>query len=183
MTGTVNVSGAAPPLQITGVLSRKFHGNNGAFDINLPLSGTPGLESRTGDYTMVATFTNNVVTGSASVTAGVGTVNGSPIFSGHMMTINVTGVATVQTLTVTLSNVMDEFSQVLPDTPVSMRVLIGDTNANGSVNAADVAQTKSRLGQTLDYTNFRSDVNANGGINAVDVSLVKTHSGDTIPPQ
>ena len=29
------------------------------------------------------------------------------------------GVATAQTLTVTLSHVTDEFSQVLPDTPVS----------------------------------------------------------------
>jgi plastocyanin len=180
MTGTVTVSGAAP-LQITSVVSRKTHGAAGVFDINLPLSGTAGLESRTGDYTMVATFTNNVVSGNASVTGGVGTVNGSPTFSGHTMTINLTGVATAQTLTVTLSHVTDEFSQVLPDTPVSMRVLIGDANANATVNAADVSLTKSSLGSSADATNFRRDVNANGTINAADVAIVKSHLGEGIP--
>ncbi|MGH8102227.1 MAG: plastocyanin/azurin family copper-binding protein [Chthoniobacterales bacterium] len=180
MTGTVTVSGAAP-LQITSVVSRKTHGAAGVFDIDLPLSGTPGLESRTGDYTMVATFTNNVVSGDASVTGGVGTVNGSPTFSGHTMTINLTGVATAQTLTVTLSHVTDEFSQVLPDTPVSMRVLVGDANANATVNAADVSLTKSSLGSSADATNFRRDVNANGTINAADVAIVKTHLGEGVP--
>ena len=171
------------PLQITTVVSRKTHGAAGVFDINLPLSGTPGLESRIGDYTMVATFTNNVVSGNASVTGGVGTVNGSPTFSGHTMTINLTGVTTAQTITVTLSNVTDEFNQVLPDTPVSMRVLIGDVNANASVNAGDVALCKSTLGAIVNSTNFRSDVNANGSINAGDVSIVKAHLGEGIPPQ
>lgn len=180
MTGTVTVSGAAP-LQVTSIVSRKTHGAAGVFDINLPLSGTPGLESRTGDYTMVATFSNNVVSGDASVTGGVGTVNGSPTFSGHTMTINLTGVATAQTLTVTLSHVTDEFSQVLPDTPVSMRVLIGDTNANASVNAADVSLTKSSLGSSADATNFRRDVNANGVINSADVAIVKSHLGEGVP--
>jgi len=49
-----------------------------------------------------------------------------------------------------------------------MGVLAGDTNANRTVNAADVAQTKARLGQAVAGTNFRSDVNANGAINAAD---------------
>lgn len=180
MTGTVHVSGATP-LQITTVVSRKTHGAAGAFDINLPLSGTPGVESRTPDYTMVATFSNNVVSGNASVTGGVGTVNGSPTFSGHTMTINLTGVTTAQTITVTLSNVTDEFAQVLPDTPVSMGVLIGDVNANRSVNAGDVALCKSSLGAIVNSTNFRSDVNANGSVNAGDVSIVKQHLGEGIP--
>ena len=180
MTGTVNVSGATP-LQITTVVSRKTHGAAGVFDINLPLSGTPGVESRTGDYTMVATFSNNVVSGNASVTGGVGTVNGSPTFSGHAMTINLTGVTTAQTITVTLSNVTDEFAQVLPDTPVSMGVLVGDVNANRAVNAGDVSLCKSHLGEAANGGNFRSDVNANGAINSADVAIVKAHLGEGIP--
>ena len=36
------------------------------------------------------------------------------------MTVNLTGVTDVQRLTVTLTGVTDEFSQVLPSTPVSM---------------------------------------------------------------
>ena len=181
MTGTVNVSGAAP-LEITSAVSRKTHGAAGVFDINLPLTGTPGLESRIGDYTMVVTFTNNVVSGNASVTTGIGTVNGSPTFSGTTMTINLTGVTTAQTITVTLTGVTDEFSHVLPDTPISMRVLIGDANANASVNAADVSLTKGQLGQAATGTNFREDVNANGVINSADVALVKSHLGEGVPP-
>jgi hypothetical protein len=169
------------PLQITTVVSRKTHGASGNFDINLPLSGTPGLESRVGDYTLVATFTNGVVSGNASVTSGVGTVNGSPTFSGNTMTISLTGVATAQTITVTLSGVTDIFSQVLPDTPVSMRVLIGDTNANGTVNAGDVALCKSHLGEAANAGNFRTDVNANGSINGADVAIIKLHLGEGVP--
>jgi len=130
---------------------------------------------------MVAMFTNNVVSGNANVTAGIGTVNGPPIFSGHTMTIHLTGVATAQTLTVTLSGVTDEFSHVLPNTPVSMRVLIGDTNANGTVNTADVSQTKAQLGQGTTGANFRTDVNANVVINSTDVAIVKLHLGEGAP--
>ena len=65
---------------------------------------------------------------------------------------------------------------------IPMSILIGDTNANRTVNAADVAQTKSRLGQTIDATNFRSDVNANGSINAADTAIIKQHSGTSLPP-
>ena len=58
----------------------------------------------------------------------------------------------------------------------------GDTNANGAVNAGDVAQTKSRIGQPIDATNFRSDVNANGSLNASDASVVKSKTGTALPP-
>jgi len=166
----------AQPLTLSSGVSRKIHGDAGTFDISLP-----GIECRTGDYSIVLTFSNNVVSGNAAVTGGVGTVSGPPVFSGDTMTINLTGVADVQTLTVTLSNVTDTFGQTLPDTGMTMSVLIGDTNGNGTVNAADVAQTKAQLGQTVTGSNFRTDVNANGTINAVDAALVKQNAGDGLP--
>ncbi|PYK85483.1 MAG: hypothetical protein DMF47_10110 [Verrucomicrobia bacterium] len=173
-----------PALQLTLAVSRKTHGSAGTFDIPLPLSGNPGVECRTGgatdDYTLVFTFTNNVTSGNASVTSGIGSVSGTPIFSGNTMTVNLTGVANAQTLTVTLSGVTDEFSQVLPDTPVSVNMLIGDTSGNGVVNATDVAQTKAQVGQPVTGSNFRTDVNASGIINATDVAIVKAHSGQSI---
>jgi outer membrane protein assembly factor BamB len=173
-----------PALQLTSAVSRKTHGAAGTFDIPLPLSGSPGVECRTGgatgDYTQVFTFTNNVTSGNASVTGGIGSVSGMPVFSGNTMTVNLTGVANAQTLTVTLSGVTDEFSQVLPDTPVSVDMLIGDTNGNGVVNATDVAQTKAQVGQPVTSSNFRTDVNASGIINATDVAIVKAHSGGSI---
>src|SRR5262249_18606565 len=86
-----------------------------------------------------------------------------------------------QALTITLSGVTDEFSQVLPDTTLTARFLIGDLNGNGSVNATDVAQAKSFLGQPVGSTNFRADVNVNATINATDVSIVKSNVGNGLP--
>jgi hypothetical protein len=186
--GATHAYAMVPALQLGSAVSRKTHGGAGTFDIPLPLSGNPGVECRTGgttgDYTLVFTLTNNVTSGNASVTGGIGSVLGMPTFSGNTMTVNLTGVANVQTLTVTLSGVTDEFSQVLPDTPVSVNMLIGDTSGNGVVNATDVAQTKGQVGQPVTSSNFRTDVNANGIINTSDVALVKAHSGGTIsvPP-
>src|SRR5207253_1498762 len=117
----------------------------------------------------------------ASVTSGTGMVSGSPIFAANTMTVNLTGVTNAQTVTVTLSNVIDSFGQVLPDIVLSAGFLLGDTNANGAVNSADVAQTKSRIGQPINTTNFRSDVNVSGGINASDVSIIKSKIGTGLP--
>jgi len=62
-----------------------------------------------------------------------------------------------------------------------MGVLIGDSNGNGAVSSADVAQTKSRSGVMVDATNFHSDVNANGAINDSDISLIKSSVGTGLP--
>jgi hypothetical protein len=176
----------------TNVVSRKTHGGAGNFDINLPLTGNPGIECRTSggtnDYTMIATFSNPVtVNGNpqAQMTLGTGTVgsggvgNGGMVtISGNTVTIPLTNVANAQIINVTLFGVNGSGNVVIP-----MGVLVGDVNGNRAVNASDVAFGKGHLGQPLDATNFRADVNANGVINAVDVSLVKIHSGDTLPPQ
>ena len=60
-------------------------------------------------------------------------------------------------------------------------MLVGDTGGNGSVNAADVGQTKSQSGNAVSGTNFREDVNADGSVNASDVGLVKSRSGNGLP--
>jgi hypothetical protein len=170
-------------LQLMGAVSRKTHGGAGTFDINLPLSSGPGVECRSGggNYTEVFTFTNNVTSGSAAVTSGTGSVSGSPVFSGHTMTVNLIGVIDVQKITVTLTGVTDEFSQVLPSTPVSMNVLIGDVNGNKVVNATDVTLVKSQVGQAVTGSNFREDVNADGSLTSTDVALTKSHVGDGLP--
>jgi subtilisin family serine protease len=181
--GRINMQTAYQYLLLMGAVSRKTQGGAGTFDINLPLSGEPGVECRSsgGNYMQVYTFDNNVVSGSAAVTSGTGSVSGSPTFSGHTMTVNLIGVTDVQRITVTLTGVTDEFSQVLPSTPVSMNVLIGDVNANKTVNATDVALVKSRVGQTVTGSNFREDVNADGSISSSDVALTKSDVGHGVP--
>ncbi len=181
-SGILNIT--AGPLQLLSAVSRKTHGAGGTFDIDLPLSGPPfGVECRNSGanaHTLVFTFSNAVVSGSASVTLGVGTP-AAPTFSGNTMTVDLSGVTDVQVITVTLSNVTDSFAQVLPNTAVSMNVLNADTSGNKTVNGTDVSQTKLQSGVALSGANFREDVNASGGINGTDVSAVKLRSGNALP--
>jgi hypothetical protein len=169
-----------PAFQLSSAVSRKTHGGAGDFDIALP-----GVECRSGgmsnDYTLVFSFSNNLESGNASVTSGTGSVAGTPAISGNTMIVNLTGVTNIQTLSVTLSGLTDQFLQPLPNTAVSMGVLIGDVNGNSAVNASDVSAAKSQIGVPVSNANFRNDVNANGAINASDISIVKSHSGEGLP--
>lgn len=176
----------APALALTAAASRKVHGTAGTFDIDLPLSGSPGVECRTGqptsgDHTLIFTFTNPIVGGTASVTGGTGSVSGNPTAVGGIVIVNLAGVTDVQMITVTLSGVTDNFGQVLSDTVVNANMLIGDTNGNQTVNATDVAQTKGQSGLAVTGANFRQDVNASGTITASDIAQVKTNAGHTLP--
>jgi hypothetical protein len=160
-----------------------MHNGLGPFSIPLPLTGEPGVECRNsnGDQTLVFTFTNNVVSGNASVTTQTGgSVSGSPTFSGNTATVNLTGVTNLQQITVTLSGTTDNFSQVLPDTTVSMNVLLGDVDGNKSVTGGDVNLTKAQVGADVSSSNFRSDVNLSGSITGSDVNLVKAQVGTAL---
>lgn len=180
---------------VNSAVSRKTHGAAGTFDIPLPLTGTPGIECRTGgatnDYTMVVTFTGNVtVTGmpQAEVILGAGCVGSGGVCNGGMVTVSgavvtvpLTNVANDQTINVQLNGINGAADTPATDFTIPMSILIGDTGANGTVNASDVSQTKSRVGQPVDTTNFRSDVNTNGALNASDVALVKSKVGTGLP--
>jgi len=177
----VRVAPSAPVAQ--SAFSRKTHGGAGTFDVPLPLTGSVGVESRSGgatnDYQMIINFANSVTVESASVTSGTGSVSSFSV-SGSQVTVNLTGVTNVQTITVTLHNVNDGTST--GDVPVSMGVLVGDVNGNAAVNASDVSLTKSQVGVAVSGSNFREDVNANGAINSVDVAQVKANVGTALPP-
>jgi PQQ enzyme repeat len=168
-----------PALALSSTVSRKTHGAAGDFDISLP-----EVECRNGgvngDYSLVFTFTNNVTSGTASVDGGTGTLSGAPVFSGHNVTVNLTGVANAQDLAVSLNGVTDEFGQTLASASATMSVLIGDTSGNGMVSSSDISQTKAAAGQPISGSNFREDVNASGGITSADISLVKAHSGESV---
>ena len=97
------------------------------------------------------------------------------------MTVPLSGVTDVQTITVTLSGVTDVSGQVLPDTPVSASMLIGDVNGDKTVNTTDVTVTKGQVGQAVTTSNFRDDVNVNGAITSADTKKVKGAVGHTLP--
>jgi hypothetical protein len=158
------------------------------FDINLPLFGSPGIESRSGgvsnDYQVVFSFPNVVAFNSAAVTAGAGgsaDLAGPPTISpdGTQLTVNLTNISNAQRITVTLFGANYGFDPV--DVAVPMGILVGDTSGNGVVNASDLTKTKGQAGRALNSENFREDVNVSGSINASDVSLVKSKSGTALP--
>jgi hypothetical protein len=173
---------ALPDLTLTSAVSRKIHGAAGAFDIDLPLSGSVGVESRGDDGTLslVFTFNSSVVTGSASVTSGTGGVSGVS-FGGNTMTVNLTGVTNAQRITINLSGITDIFSRVLPDTSIVMGALLGDVNGSGRVDAADVSLVRQQTLQAVTSSNFREDINTSGRIDAADVSVVRQQTLTSLP--
>lgn len=187
----INKPGYAGQLSdlLTLAVSRKTHGAAGTFDIDLPLSGPAGVECRSGSiYTVVFTFASPL-TGVASVTAtATGNIQPGPASGmidpndAHNYIANLTMLPNAQYITTTLHDVNDSDGNFSTSVPSVMGLLIGDTNANRAVNSGDVAQTKSRLGQIIDATNFRSDVNANGAINSGDVANIKSSLGTALPP-
>ncbi|MGH7937940.1 MAG: dockerin type I domain-containing protein, partial [Bryobacteraceae bacterium] len=171
------------PLQLTAAGSRKTHGDFGPFDVDLLAPNPVECRSSGGEHTFIFTFSNMIVSGSASLSSGVGSISGSPVISGKTITVNLTGVADAQKIAVTLQDVTDRFAQVLPDTTVTVGMLIGDTTGDGGVTSSDISQTKGQVGTSASNSNFREDVTVNGFISASDVSFVKSRSGTFLPPE
>jgi hypothetical protein len=169
-------------MQLMHVVSRKTHGNAGTFDVDLPISGSPGIECRSGgatnDYTLVFTFANNVSAQSASVTAGAGSATNFTVL-GNIVTVTLTGVTNVQTITAKLTGVSDGTNN--SDVEVEMGVLVGDVSGNGVVSNGDVSLVQAQVAQPVTLSNFRDDVNANGVISNGDVSLAQALVGTTLP--
>ena len=89
------------------------------------------------------------------------------------------GSCNAQYITIQLLLVSDGTNIINPS--VTFGLLIGDVNANGAVNATDVAQTKAQSGTAANPPNFREDVNGDGNINATDIALVKSKVGTSLP--
>lgn len=166
------------PLMLTSVVSRKTHGAVGDFDINLPADGS-GIECRSGgvnsDYTLVFSFPNTMT---SCGTASTGAVSSGP--NSNQCTVDLTGVANAQNVTVTLTGATDSTGATGPVSG-TMGVLIGDTNADRTVNSGDIGQTKSQSGSPVTGSNFREDVTVDGSINSGDIGLVKSKSGTALP--
>jgi hypothetical protein len=176
------------PVQLNTVVSRKIHGSAGTFDIDLPVTGPHGIESRSGgpenDYTMIFNFSNPLhnVDG-ATVSSGNGSVSSSGIDTSdaHRYIVDLTGVSSGQHIFVTLHNVQDEAGRVSDVISAPMSVLVGDVTTNKVVSNTDVAAVKVRVAAPVTASNFREDVSANGVISNTDVSITKTQVGTTVP--
>ena|GEM_PF-5178592 len=162
---------------LTGVsaVSRKTHRAAGVFDIDLPLTGNPGVECRkpgsNGAYQIVVNFANPpTVDGPVTVTSGFGSVSNYAV-DGQDVTIDLVGVTNKQTINVTLSGVHN--GAIDGDIVISMQVATGDVNGDGVVSRDDVTEAQGQIGNPVTEDNFRDDVTADGRITSADVKVIK----------
>jgi hypothetical protein len=173
------------PVQLVDVVSRKVHGDSGTFDIDL--TNGNGIECRSGgangDYTLVFTFANPLTSvDGASVTTGTGNVSANGIGPNpNQYTIDLTGVADAEHVTVSLTNVTDSAGNFSSSIAASMGVLLGDVDATGRVDGNDVSAVQSHTRQAVDSTNFRYDVNTSGLIDGNDVSITQGKTRTSLP--
>jgi hypothetical protein len=176
-------------LGLASAVSRKTHGPAGEFDLPLVLHppGSGTVEPRaSGPTTLVLYFTENV-------TAADGVVNGnefaimnatysSASISGNTVTLNLTNVVNQSVVSVSINGITSiSGTTLMGDSDIEVRALVGDTNGSTSVNATDISQAKSKVGNIVSGSNFWHDVTVDGNLNTSDVLLVKFKSGTNVP--
>lgn len=180
---TTNGGGQGDGLQLLEAVSRKGH-----FDVDLPLTGAPGIECRSGgnagSYVLALTF-NNQLTAVDGMATSCGTITSSTINQSDttQLLVSLAGVTcNAGNLSLIVTGVHDDGGNVLPSATVTMSLLLGDVNGDGIVDSADVRQTKRDRGKHTDVSNFREDMNTNDRIDGVDFSIVKAQVGTMLPP-
>jgi uncharacterized repeat protein (TIGR03803 family) len=174
------------PVQLTRVVSRMIHGTAGSFDVDL--TNGNGIECRSGgannDYSLVFSFANPLLAvAGASISNGTGSVVSTSIDSNdtHNYLVNLTGVTNAQLITVSLANVRDSLGNFSSSVSTRMGVLLGDVNASGRVDAADVSAVRQQALQPITTSNFREDLNVSGRIDAADVSITRQQTLTSLP--
>lgn len=159
----------------------------GGFAIDLPLTGSSGVESRSGgsqgSYTVSFTF-DHPLTNVAGVRTSCGTVTSSQIDGSdpHVYVVNLSAAAcNAQNVAVTLTGISDDQGNTLASASVTLGLLLGDVDGDRTVTTTDFNATKTDSGQTTDGTNFREDLNANGRIDRADAKSVRGQIGTALP--
>ncbi|MBA3962043.1 MAG: exo-alpha-sialidase [Chthoniobacterales bacterium] len=174
----VRVAPAPTGINLVSAASRLTQGTAGTFDINMPLTGTSGVECRSAStYNAVFTFDAPVTSGQVTVLSGTATV-GTITFSGNSMIVPLTGVTSAEVVTLHTQNINGD-GQAHGDVPFGF--LVGDADATRVVGKSDQTLVQGQLRQPVTSANFREDLNADGRIQNGDVQLVKADKGHTIP--
>ncbi|HEY2713339.1 MAG TPA: hypothetical protein VGI60_12555 [Chthoniobacterales bacterium] len=170
---------------LSSAASHLTHDDGSSFDINLPLTGQPGVESRSsaeGNYEIDLTSDMNL-TAIANTTASCGTVTSSMIDATNpeRVVVNLNAAScNAQDVTVSL-DLTNAQGDTFPGASVTLGFLLGDVDGNGRVTKADFNATKAANGQTVDDTNFRKDVNLSGTIDREDATVVREQLGTSLP--
>jgi hypothetical protein len=172
----------APPTSVRTLLSaasRLTHAGAGTFDISMPLTGdVSGVEDRSSStYKAVFTFDGAVTSGQVTVVSGIATV-GAILFSGNIMTAQLTGVTSAEVVTLRVQNINGD-GQLHGDVPFGF--LTADVNGNRIVDRPDQQQLRADRGEPVTSGNFRDDINLSGRVDRPDLESVQTNRGHSIP--
>jgi N-acetylneuraminic acid mutarotase len=166
----------SPELTLVSAASRRKHGNAGPFDIDLPLTGPPGVECRVGNggtflQSIVFTFSEPVTSVAGTTTTTCGRVNSTTI-SGSTVTVELGHVSCDGSdITVTVAGV----NGGSVDASATMTLRTGDVNADGVVNKIDLMEIRMNVGRGLvNDDNFRDDITVDGKVNHGDTTLEKS---------
>jgi len=174
----VRVAPTTSALNLISAASRLTHGTAGTFDVNMPLTGTSGVECRSATtYNAVFTFDTPVTSGEVTVIGGTATV-GAITFSGNSMMAQLTGVTSAEIVTLHTQNINGDGQ---PHGDVPFGFLTADVNANRIVDRPDQQQIQANRGQPATASNFRDDINLSGIVDRPDLQSVQTNRGHSIP--
>ena len=165
---------------ITAVSRKTIAAQN--FDINLPLTGSAGIECRSGpvegEYQVVVQFANPLSSmGSVTVSAPAG-VKDSNISNGTDVVVNLQDVPNQQTTVVTLHDVHN--GAINGDVVVPMSLLIADVDASGHVDAGDIGHIQQANSQATTDANRRADLDVSGHIDSGDIGLVQRENSKSL---
>jgi photosystem II stability/assembly factor-like uncharacterized protein len=171
--------GEPDDLALLAAASRKKH-----FDIDLPLTGAPGIECRDGRLKVAFTF-NHPIASVDEVTTSCGSVDQSLVDNSDPTTFLVIltdAQCNTEYVTLTLTGIHDDEGNSLSATTVTLGTLRGDINGDGFVNGHDTDALVAARGQETDETNFRADLNSDGRIDSSDAKLLRPAIGTHLPP-
>ena len=170
-------------LELISAVSRK-----GGFDVELPLTGAPGVECRSdgnsGNQKLILTFSDELAAVD-NVATSCGSIHRIRIDERDPHTLRISlrgGVCNGQFVTVMASGVHDDQGHTLAQATVTFGLLLGDVNGNGVVDRDDDALVRADHGTITNETNFREDLDTNGLIERIDATILKSKRGSMLPP-
>jgi hypothetical protein len=176
--GSFKIATGGSTANLVSAASRLSHRSAGTFDVDMPLTGTSGVEDRSSkSYLAVFTFDAAVTSGSVSVTGGTATV-GAVTFNGNEVRAVLTGVTPAEVVTLKVQNVNNDGKV---DGTVPFGFLTADVDANRVVAKKDQQIIKAANGQTVNATNFRDDLDLSGVVDRRDSRGVARFGGNTLP--
>lgn len=176
---------AAISLALTAVKSRKTHGTNLVYDIDvdpaIAQAGPVAVEPRSAGsgHVMVFQFNTSVTTVGAVSAADEANNNvaiANQVIVGNELRITLAGALDRKRVKVSVTGV----NGVL-DTSASVGFLLGNVSMSREVLQADISAVKARTGQAIALDNFFYDINLSGMISAADVMAIRRRLNNKLP--